>query len=177
MNILIYFKRIERFDMLIDYEKDTVGYLDITFGPVWDYIPLTRNFIENFLLINLIEKKNISKISLAVSELLENAIKYTKNDVIRLKLIKKVKENIIDIHVFNYSDKKHAETLKEYLKVMYTKDPLEFYLEKMKNISKTNKENSSIGLARINYEAKAKIDAIYDEKTSILETHAKINLE
>lgn len=163
--------------MFIDYEKNTVGYLDITFGPVWDYIPLTRNYIENFLLINLIEKKNISKISLAVSELLENAIKYTNNDVIRLKLIKKINENILEVHVYNFSDKEHAEILKNYLKVMYSKDPLEFYLEKMKEISKGNKENSSLGLARINYEAKAKIEAFYDENTKILETHAKIKLE
>ena len=32
----------------ISYKKNTIGYLDITFGPIWDYIPLTRNYAENF---------------------------------------------------------------------------------------------------------------------------------
>jgi len=163
--------------MQIDYEKNTLGYLDMTFGPVWDYIPLTRNFVENFLLINLIEKRNISKISLAVSELLENAIKYSNNDVIRLKIIKRLTDNSIEIHVFNYTDDLHANNLLEQIEIMKSRNSLEYYLEKMKNISKNNKEFSNLGLARINYEANAKIDAFYNKNEKIIETFAKIKLE
>ena len=42
--------------MDINYEAETKGYLDITFGPKWDYIALTRPYVENFLLINMATK-------------------------------------------------------------------------------------------------------------------------
>ena len=86
--------------MQINYENNTVGYLDLTFGPKWDYIPLTKNYIENFLLINVIDKVNISKIAMSASELLENAVKFSSRDGIRMMIRKCDKKKCDRVNCF-----------------------------------------------------------------------------
>jgi len=158
--------------MEIHYTAETKGYLDITFGPKWDYIALTRPYVENFLLINMADKNNIHKIGTAASELLENATKYSIRDGIRM-IVKKADNNgKIVLSVFNYSEAAQAQKLKVRIDEMNAKDPFEYYIYRMKESIKNKKASAGLGLSRIYYEGEARITVTHHESDGIVEVIA-----
>ncbi len=52
-------------------------HMELSFGPRWTYISCVRGFVAHFFAIGLEDKIHAERISLAVSELLENAVKYS----------------------------------------------------------------------------------------------------
>lgn len=159
--------------MMIDYQSGTIGYLDITFGPKWDYIPLTRVYIENFLQINCATKDNIRKIEIAASELLENAVKYSTLDGIRMK-IHKTKAEGISLSVFSHSTKSESKMVIDLINDMNQQDSLEYYVKKMKESVKKKEDGSyaGLGFARIYHETKAQISVTYHDEEQVLEINA-----
>lgn len=154
----------------INYLSDTVGYLDVTFGPTWDYIPVTRSYIENFLSVHMSERNDISAIEMAASELLENAVKYSKADGIRVIIDKDERKKTIELRVFNYSAEESANKLISKINKMNESDPLEYYIEKLRESKKHKETNKSagVGLARIYSEGEGKITADFDQESQIL---------
>lgn len=158
--------------MDINYTAETKGYLDITFGPKWDYIALTRPYVENFLLINMANKDNIHKVGTAASELLENATKYSSRDGIRMIVKKSETDGVISLSVFNYADKNQAEKLMKRVAEMNSTDAFEYYIFRMKESIKNKKENAGLGLSRIYYEGDATISVKFFDADSIIEVNA-----
>jgi hypothetical protein len=156
--------------------KNTQGYLDLTFGPVWDYIPITRHYVENFLTINLSEKQKIGKITISVSELLENAVKYSDNDGIRVLIIKHEEKKLLSVQVFNYSTKAHADEHINRINEMNKRNPMEYYLELMQLSATRTDGKSGLGIARVYFEGEAKISAKYHDDESVLEVMAVFNI-
>jgi hypothetical protein len=156
------------------------NYLDISFTPKWDYIPLTRNYIENFLLNSINNKLKITKITLVISELLENAIKYAHDDGIRT-MIKKLKNNRkVELRVRNTIMKSEADQLINYIdEVNSDPDPFKFYIEKLKSSITRNDGKIGLGLSRIKYEGEANLSARFfdrEDGTGIIEIKAIFNL-
>ncbi|OHD13481.1 MAG: hypothetical protein A2086_03420 [Spirochaetes bacterium GWD1_27_9] len=152
---------------MIGYEGGTKGFLDITFGPKWDYIPLTRNYIENFLQVNYTDKLSINKIAMSASELLENAVKYSSKDGIRTQIRKYEDEHKIELVVYNVIDKIEADKLMKYIAELNSaSDPFLFYVAKMKESIKRHDGKSGLGLSRIAHEGSAKLEAAYFSETS-----------
>jgi hypothetical protein len=114
---------------------------------------------------------------MSASELLENAVKFSKHDGIRMMIKKLNKQNEIVLVVFNYASKKEAELLIERINLMNKEDPLKYYINKMKESAVRDDGKSCLGLARINYEGEAKIDVKYFEKDEVIQikTVFKIN--
>ena len=162
--------------MNISYKQDTLGYLDLTFGPNWDYIPITRNYIENFLLINIDEKESINRIAMAASELLENAVKYSTKDGVRIIINKEDERKEIELFVLNYADKTLALEHIKRIETMNAAEPLQYYIEKMKESVIRKDGKAGLGLARINHEANAKISGKYHDSTGTLEVKAVFSL-
>lgn len=162
--------------MHIENEPGVLGYFDITFGKVWDYIQITRGYLENVLKINLVEKKDIARIVIAASELIENSIKYSNKDGVRVKVIRNPKTNNIELVVYNHTTKKEADIVMDNLQQMGKTDPLMHYITLMK-LTVTNKDKKSgLGLARINHESQAKLHAEYLEKDGIISVKALFKL-
>lgn len=157
---------------MIEYKPNTIGYLDITFGPIWDYIPLTRNYVENFLLVNLVDKKKITRIAMAAAELLENAVKYCNKDGIRLKLTKEDSQNEIRVSVYNFANLDEKNDLVSHIDGMNKSEPLEYYLGQMKKSVIRKDGKSCLGLARIHHEANARITATFHEDEKIVQVEA-----
>ncbi len=162
--------------MKIDYEIKTIGFLDLTFGPKWDYIPITRNYIENFLMINIDDKYRINKITMAASELLENAVKYSNRDGVRIIISKNDHQKNISLKVLNYADKETAMAHIGRINKMNEYKPLEYYIERMKDSVTRTDGKAGLGLARINHEANATISALFYDETSVLEVSAIFKL-
>ena len=132
---------------------DQRGYVDLSFGPRWAYVSCVRSFIANFCAISMADKANIS---LAASELVENAVKYGSSEDTRIKVEVTDDRRFMTLTVENKATKDQIEVLKaEYAKVIEG-DPLEAYLKKMKEAA-LSKEKSQLGLARIRYETGADI--------------------
>lgn len=163
--------------MTINYEQGTHGYLDITFGPKWDYVPLTKNYVENFLLINLVDKENIGRIALAASELLENAVKYSTKDGIRMIIRKILEKKVIELLVLNYTSKEMFNKVKELVETMNNSDPMQFYIERMKEAALAEDGDSGLGLARINYECNADITVGYSDIDEVIIVKAIFKVE
>jgi hypothetical protein len=162
--------------MDINYKTDTKGYLDITFGPKWDYIALTRPYVENFLLINMANKDNIHKVGTAASELLENATKYSSRDGIRMIVKKSEADGVISLSVFNFSDKSQADFLMKRVAEMNSTDAFEYYIFRMKESIKNKKDSAGLGLSRIYYEGEARISVKYYESDGIVEVNALFDI-
>ncbi|HOV15761.1 MAG TPA: DUF6272 family protein, partial [Spirochaetota bacterium] len=164
---------------MINYENGTIGYLDITFGPKWDYIPVTRTYIETFLSINIEDKLKITKISMSASELLENAVKYSNKDGIRLIIKKSENKHSIELIVYNFAKKDDAIKLMDYVnQINSVEDKFIFYVEKMKEPANKKEGKSGLGLARIAYEGGATIKIAYTEDKQsnvIVETKVLFN--
>lgn len=162
--------------MNINYTAETKGYLDITFGPKWDYIALTRPYVENFLLINMASKDNIHKIGTAASELLENATKYSCKDGIRMIVKKSESDGLITLSVLNYSEAEQASKLIARVDEMNKTDPFEYYIYRMKESIKNKKESAGLGLSRIYYEGEAKIGVTFHDSDGIVEVRAVFDI-
>ncbi|MBN2532767.1 MAG: hypothetical protein JXB88_07750 [Spirochaetales bacterium] len=158
--------------MEIKYQRNTNGYLDITFHPKWDYIAITRLYVENFLLINMADKENIHKVGTAASELLENANKFSIENGIRMIVKKSKVDKIVLLSVFNKTTKENAEKLMKRIEEMDKWDSLDYYIYRMKESVKNKKESSQLGLARINHEGQAQISAFFDKEEGVIEVKA-----
>ncbi len=163
-------------EKLINYETNTNGYLDITFGPVWSYVPLTRNYIENFLMLNLTEKTGINKIVTAASELLENAVKYSCTDGIRVKIRKHLDKDLVHLVVLNSLTRNDYEKIEKKIEeANNAEDTLEYYVQKMKESYERNDGKAGLGIPRIRHESGVQFSISYipvDEKTGIIEVKA-----
>lgn len=163
-------------DDLINYNSDSSEYLDMTFGPKWDYVSLTKAYIENFLLINLVDKAFISKIAMTASELLENSVKFSTRKGIRFKIKENKNDRTIEVIVYNYAEKEQAIELLKLLEEIEKRDPLKFYIQKMKESVDLVEGESGLGLPRISYEGGAKIIGEYYEETGVMKLTAIFDL-
>lgn len=155
---------------MINYVSNTSGYLDVTFGPKWDYIPVTRTYIENFLKVNMLEQADIDRIEVAASELLENAVKYSDKDGIRVIMNKSKNAKKIELLVYNYLNKKNYMELEEKIKAMKKEDSFAYYIEAMKK--SVDDEATGLGLARIYHETGAKLSLKFLKKFKVVEMKA-----
>ena len=53
----------------------SADYVEMRFGPRWTYISCVRKFVASFFMIGLSDKERAEQISMAASELLENAVR------------------------------------------------------------------------------------------------------
>ncbi|MBN2532768.1 MAG: hypothetical protein JXB88_07755 [Spirochaetales bacterium] len=151
-------------------------YLDISFDPKWEYIPLAKSFIEDFLTINMVNNEEIHKVGTAASELLENAVRYNHQNGIRMSVQNEVDESMVYLIIINYSDEMHAKRLLKRIKEMNKNDSLEYYLFRMRESIRNKGDSPGLGLARVFHESKAKITAEYNKEQKIVEVRASIPL-
>ncbi len=146
------------------YQANANGYLDITFGPIWDYIPLTRNYIESFLMVHLIDKVDICKITIAVSELLENAVKHSISDGIRVNIIKHSENDQVELIVYNFANKKDYVVLKNIIdKANEATDTLQYYANEMKESYARHDGKARLGIPRIRHESGVRFELSFEE--------------
>jgi hypothetical protein len=149
-------------------------YVELRFGPRWTYISCVRKFVASFFMIGLADKERAEQISLAASELLENAVKYASDEETHLKISIAKKENLVDVCVKNHAEPHHINTLRRELALIQAGNAESVYLRKMEEAAMTEGQ-SRLGLIRILYEANAKLRLeVHDTEVAI---HAIFPLE
>lgn len=161
---------------MLTYKEGTDHYLDISFKATWDYIPVTKSYIENILLIEMSDMGDIHKVGTAASELLENATKYSNKKGIRTIIKRNEEKDEIELTVFNYTDAANANRLTKRVEEMNKVDSLQYYLYRMKESIKNKNESAGLGLARVYHEASARVSAEYHDEDQIVQVRANIKL-
>ncbi len=152
----------------------TSDYVEMRFGPRWTYISCVRKFVASFFMIGLADKERAEQISMAASELLENAVKYASEEEGYLKISIAKSINEVDVCVKNRAEAHHINILRKELALIHAGEPEKVYLKKMQDAAMTEGQ-SRLGLARILYEAGARLRLdIADSEVSI---HAIFTLE
>ena len=128
------------------------GYIQLKFGPRWRYIAVVRAFIQNFLAISFTDHSSAGKISMAASELLENAVKYATGEETEVSVALSAETKELIISVSNRSNKESITELKTLWETIMTGEPLEAYMSKMREAATRSDGKSQLGLARIRYE-------------------------
>ena len=160
--------------MSIQITPVSSDYVEMRFGPRWTYISCVRKFVASFFMIGLADKERAEQISLAASELLENAVKYASEDEGYLKIAISKGMNEVDVCVKNKAEAHNINTLRRELALIQAGDPEHVYLKKMEEAAMTEGQ-SRLGLIRILYEANARLRLdVNDNDVSI---HAIFPLE
>src|SRR6266571_6115034 len=155
-------------------EKVATDYVELRFGPRWTYISSVRKFVANFFMIGLADKERAECISMAASELLENAVKYASEDEGYLKITIAKGDHEVDVCVKNKAEPHHINTLRRELALIQAGQPEQVYLKKMEDAAMTE-GLSRLGLIRILYEAGARLHL--DVNESEVSIHAIFKLE
>ena len=139
-------------------------YVELRFGPRWTYISSVRRFLASFFLIGLSDRERAEQISMAASELLENAIKYTSEDGSQLRVEVQRQGGQIDLMVQNPADPQQINVLRREFALVNAGEPEDGYLRRMEEAAKGGGQ-SRLGLIRIRYEAGAILRLETNERT------------
>ncbi|MGH9423298.1 MAG: ATP-binding protein, partial [Thermoanaerobaculia bacterium] len=93
-------------------ERISSDYVEMRFGPRWTYISCVRRFVASFFMIGLSDKERAEQISMAASELLENAVKYASEEEGYLKITIAKADHEVDVCVKNKAEAHHINTLR-----------------------------------------------------------------
>jgi hypothetical protein len=155
-------------------ERMSADYVEMRFGPRWTYISCVRKFVASFFMIGLADKERAEQISMAASELLENAVKYASEEEGYLKISIAKANNEVDVCVKNKAEPHHINTLRREIALIHSGEPERVYLKKMEEAALTEGQ-SRLGLIRILYEAGARLRLdVHDNEVSL---HAIFPLE
>lgn len=140
-------------------EKDTRepdAYIELKFGPRWKYIAVVRAFLQNFMaLSNASDSGRADKIAMAVSELLENAVKYATGEETGVGVWLNQHDDSITVSVTNKASPESIEVLKKNWATAMEGEPLQAYIKKMQEAAVRTDSKSQLGLVRIRYETGA----------------------
>lgn len=133
------------------------GFIEMVFGPRWTYIATVRTFLQNFLSITLADNKWADVISMAASELLENAVKYASEEGTKISVEHNKDEGKLYLNVENFSGPENSKILAGEIDKINSGDPQDVYLQKMQEAALRTDGGSQLGLARIRYESNATV--------------------
>ncbi len=152
--------------------------------PDWDEIEKVRNESADFLQSHELSDDTIHSLSMIISELIENGLKYGdfETEGNKVVVIINVAANMVTVEVLNPVDKSAYEHLSKLDKTIQWirgyQDPFEAYIERIKEVSKKplHDMESGIGLVRIAYEGNALLDFFVAEN-NMLNVSVISNLE
>ena len=158
--------------------------IEFSIQPEWDEIERVRNESTDFLQSHGISDDAVHSLSMIISELIENGIKYgdfkmVENEVV---VIMQIENYNVTIEVYNPVDQlaiQHLARLDKTIQwIRGYQDPFEAYIRRLKEVSKKplHDEESGIGLVRIAYEGKALLDFFVGDN-NILNVSVVSNLE
>jgi len=158
--------------------------IEFAVKPDWDEIEKVRNESVEFLQSHGLSDDTIHSLSMIISELIENGLKYGdfKTKGANVAVIINVATRSVSVEVLNPVDDSAFENLAKLDKTIQWirgyQDPFEAYIERIKEVSKKPLHDleSGIGLVRIAYEGNALLDFFVAEN-NMLNVSAVSNLE
>jgi hypothetical protein len=149
--------------------------IEFNVKPDWGEIEKIRNESVDFMQSQELTDDTIHSLSMIISELIENGIKYGNFKIVENKVFVaiNIERTIVTIEVLNPVDESsfnHLERLDKTIQwIRGYQDPFEAYIERIKEVSKKplNDSESGIGLVRIAYEGEAMLDFFLSENNML----------
>ena len=143
----------------------------LTLKAEWEEIENARNVGDQFLRQACVSADKVQAVTMVLSELIENAVKYGCYSHPEDKITAKIRmdESLITVEVLHPVKKNSYRHLKELDRTIQWirgfQNPFEAYIEKVQEVSKKpmRDDESGLGLARIAYEGQAILDFFLNE--------------
>jgi hypothetical protein len=137
------------------------AYFELQIQPVWEVIDPTREFLLSFFSAALDSHEIAHKVCVAVHELLENAVKYSREDWIAIRAIVDHDLKQLNIAVENPAMPEHIPVLQaEVRAAQQARDPMAFLMQKIAESCSRQDGKSCVGLARVRCEAEMWLDCV-----------------
>jgi len=158
--------------------------IEFNVKPDWDEVEKIRNESADFLQSHELSDDTVHSLSMIISELIENGIKYGNFKMVenRVVVVINIERSTVTIEVLNPVDDsalKHLSRLDQTIQwIRGYQDPFEAYIERIKEVSKKPLKDmeSGIGLVRIAYEGKALLDFFVGDN-NVLNVSVVSNIE
>lgn len=145
--------------------------LKVILEPTWEEIEKARNRSSDFLNAHELSNDTVHALTMVVSELIENSIKYGKFAAPESKVVVTIdiEENMISVEVVNPVDETaywHLKNLDKTIQwIRGHQDPFEAYIERLREVAKRpiDDKESGLGLVRISYEGRSILDFFLGE--------------
>ena len=137
----------------IDFEYDAENYFSVNFLPLdffdnWERGSLLSNFVADYFTHNFPGDVAHNLISTVLNELIENAVKFSRNNSMPVEIVMKKRKNELLIRADNSLPKHRKESFVAICRNIFERDLDELYVEKM-NSNLTDSGSSGIGLILI----------------------------
>lgn len=145
-------------------------YMELNFRPNVQLVSVVRRFVSEFYQRFLSDDDGTSRVALATHELLENAVKYSKDGetTIRIEMTNDTPKQV-RITLRNRADEKNIAAMREIIDgVAKAEDAFGFYQQLIVTKAR-RKDGSGLGLARICAEGEMKIAYSLDGDLATIE--------
>jgi len=138
--------------------------MEVEFPPDWRVLRDLRSFVGK-LVTSVVESDDLaSRVSMVVTELAENAVKYSAAAATTVRLSVEPTANGIRCETENIATPSDIKQLEKTLKVVNTGDAMEAYANALTAIAEDD-TSSRIGLARIRHEGQMEVRCVVAEST------------
>ena len=137
----------------IDFERDIDNFFSFTFLPLdffdnWERGSLLSNFASDYFSHNFPTDEERNLISTVLNELIENAVKFSRNNSMPVKVLMKKRTNHLLIQAVNSLPKHRQESFIVLCREIFDRDLDQLYVDRM-NSNLDNHSSSGIGLILI----------------------------
>jgi hypothetical protein len=140
--------------MPVDSERRDLGFCELSFEKRPELVSVVRRFVSDFYDRTLADPDATSRVALATHELLENAVKYSRDGraKVRIQVSGHGEKVRVRIRTKNRANPEDAEHIQRTIDEMASMDADVYYLNLMRK-NAHRKGGSGLGLARIHAEA------------------------
>ena len=137
--------------------------MEVEFPPDWRVLRDLRTFVGK-LVTSVIESDDLAaRVSMVVTELAENAVKYSVENASVVRLSVEPTANGIRCETENRASAKNIKELEQTLTAVNEGDPLEAYANALIAVNESD-TSSRIGLARIRHEGQMAVRCVVDQQ-------------
>jgi anti-sigma regulatory factor (Ser/Thr protein kinase) len=144
------------------------AYVELNFRPNVQLVSVVRRFVSEFYQRTLGDPDGSSRVALATHELLENAVKYSKDGETTIRIeVSTTTPRTVAIMLRNRAEESHIAAIREIVDGVAAATNAFAYYQQLLLAKAKRREGSGLGLARICAEGEMKITLTLDGEDTV----------